>query len=58
MAEKSSPQGTPPLTPNPDIFPGKTLEACQWFIGEKRFCDKIKKDVSCDGNVNNCPFCK
>jgi hypothetical protein len=30
--------------------------ACQWFLGEKAFCDKIKKNVRCDGNVRNCPF--
>ena len=30
--------------------------SCQWFLGEKAFCDKIKKGVRCDGNVKNCPF--
>lgn len=47
---------TPPITPNPDLFPDKTMTACQWFIDENRFCDKIKKDVRCDGNIKKCPF--
>jgi hypothetical protein len=40
------PQGPVPLGEN----------ACQWFLLEKKYCDKIKKEMRCDGNVKNCPF--
>lgn len=37
---------------------GTDLVACQWFMGDRRFCDKIKKNVHCEGNISRCPFCK
>jgi hypothetical protein len=40
----------------PDSAVNLTESACQWFLLEKKFCDKIKKEVRCDGNVGNCPF--
>ncbi len=33
-------------------------DACQWFLGKASFCDKLKKEVRCDGNVVKCPFCR
>jgi len=48
-----------PRNPIPSQPPISPLEAaCQWFLGENKFCDKVKKEVRCDGNVGNCPFCK
>ncbi len=54
MTENTSPSGIPPLLQPPSLEQAKA--ACQWFLGETRFCDKIKKEVKCDGNVGKCPF--
>ncbi|MCX6817823.1 MAG: hypothetical protein NTU57_03120 [Candidatus Aenigmarchaeota archaeon] len=40
-----------------DDFPGAE-SSCQWFLGKKSFCGKLKKPVSCSGNMGQCPFCK
>lgn len=31
-------------------------DRCQWFTNDKKFCDKIKKVVGCEGDVKKCPF--
>ena len=47
-------------TPSPVIetLPDKAEEmvACQWFMNDMNFCDKIKKNVHCKGVIKNCPF--
>ncbi len=50
---------TPPTPPSPAFEespanPEKSL--CQWFLSDTNFCDKIKKNVRCDGNTSKCPF--
>ncbi len=50
-----TPTMVPPVATSPDTS-GQTF--CQWFLGEKAFCDKIKKEVKCAGNVGQCPFCR
>lgn len=55
--DAETPPRVPPVTLSPDI--GNQAEtACQWFMNDISFCDKVKKAVRCDGNVGNCPFCK
>jgi hypothetical protein len=52
--------GAPPTAPSPVLekLPEKYEEkrACQWFIKRRKFCDKIKKNVRCGGDVGKCPF--
>jgi hypothetical protein len=55
VKKTETPLMAPPPVASPDTS-GQTF--CQWFLGEKAFCDKIKKEVKCDGNTGKCPFCK
>jgi hypothetical protein len=57
--EPDSKSVTPPKVPAVTLSPeiaSQTENQCQWFLGENTFCDKIKKNVRCDGNVKRCPF--
>lgn len=56
------PEAKPEAPPAPGIggLAEKPEEppSCQWFMNDMKFCDKFKKNVKCNGDVNNCPFCK
>ncbi len=50
-----------PLTPPTlalETVPEKLTKEppCQWFLSGTDFCNKIKKNVKCGGNVKKCPF--
>jgi hypothetical protein len=60
MIEKNSKGETPPVSLPKTLSTGVAKETekppCQWFLGENDFCEKIKKNVKCGGNVKKCPF--
>jgi len=51
-----TPPVSPPVTFHPDVAGESGEPPCQWFMKGKKFCDKIKKTVRCEGNVSRCPF--
>jgi hypothetical protein len=51
--------GTPPTPPSPAferLTEKPETPPCQWFMNDMNFCEKIKKNVRCGGNVRKCPF--
>ena len=54
-ANVTSPAPSAQADSHPETAP-LSENACQWFLIERKFCDKIKKEMRCDGNVKNCPF--